>query len=202
MSHWIKVSNNNLGLCFLHSFFIPLILHSYDSFVLTLPWVIPSYLQGMQLPSVDYLPLLVFIKTIQLLSTLAYCPRPLVSDITISQASIVLLPTCQRSTSLSRPLPFLSLLANSPQFVHQIERSLSHVYGHIQTSTITDTPTLLLNSLALLVVDTSISTLTAIARNYTRRYFHWNNITSKFPFKDNCTHQFVYSSLSKLSKLC
>ena len=47
MSHWIKDYNNNLGLFFLISFFIPLILHSYGSFVLTLLWVIMSYLQGV-----------------------------------------------------------------------------------------------------------------------------------------------------------
>ena len=42
------------------------------------------------MPLSDYLPLLAFLKTTQLLLTLAYCLRPLVSDITTSQDFIVL----------------------------------------------------------------------------------------------------------------
>ena len=43
MSHWIKVSNNNLYLLLFHSFLVRLNSHSYDLFVPILSCVFSSY---------------------------------------------------------------------------------------------------------------------------------------------------------------
>ena len=82
-----------------------------------------------------------FLSIVPLPSTLACCPRSHFFDIVVSQDSTVHLPTCQHSSSLSRPLPSLSLSANSPHVLHQTERSPSHAYGHVQTSATINIPT-------------------------------------------------------------
>ena len=53
----------------------------------------------MQLPFLDYLPLLVFLSIVQLPST--SCPRPHFYDIATTQDTTALLPTCQRFSSLN-----------------------------------------------------------------------------------------------------
>ena len=47
MSHWIKVSNNNLCVFIFHSFFIKLDPHSYGSLVFSQTCVDMSYVCGL-----------------------------------------------------------------------------------------------------------------------------------------------------------
>ena len=83
-----------------------------------------------------------------------------------------LLFTCQHSSSLYWPLPFLSILTISPFLLHSTKRSLSHAYGHIQTSTITNFQTLLFQVPHPLGGWYINFMLTTIAKNHTRWFFH------------------------------
>ena len=60
----------------------------------------------------------------------------------------------------------LSLSAISPQMLSQIEKNISHVYGHILTTTIVDFQTFPSTYFALMADHFSIPMLTAIAKMY------------------------------------
>ena len=89
---------------------------------LSLTPLLSQYYSSMQLPPSYYLPSLVPLKIAQFLLTLLYCPRPLVSDIAISQDSTA--PTCQHSSSLLWPLPSSSRQKSLSCYVRPRETSL------------------------------------------------------------------------------